>query len=65
MLGVGPPGMKLFGESSRTDPVPIGPHHAGAELVQDAESGLVPAQTKLPLKLHRGHAFPCVWAMSC
>ena len=38
------------------DPVLIGPHHARAELMQDAEGGLVPRQPKLPLKLHRRHA---------
>lgn len=41
---------------SSTDPVPIRPHHPSAELVQDAEGGLVPRQPKLPLKLHRRHA---------
>ena len=41
---------------SGTDPVAFGPDHASAELVQDAEGGLVPAQPELPLKLHRGHA---------
>ena len=39
-----------------TDPVAIRPHHGCAELVQDAEGGLVPAQSELSLKLYRGHA---------
>ena len=35
------------------DAVPVGPHHAGAQLVQDAERGLVPGKAELPLELHR------------
>ena len=38
------------------DPVPIGPNHARAKLVQNAEGGFVPGQPELPLKLHRRHA---------
>lgn len=38
------------------DPVPILPHHTRPQLVQDLEGGFVPAQSKLALKLHRGHA---------
>ena len=41
---------------SGTDPIPVGPHHASAELVKDAEGGPVSAQSELPLKPHRGHA---------
>ena len=38
------------------NPVLIGSHHARAELVQNAEGGLISRQPKLPLKLHRRHA---------
>ena len=38
------------------DAILIAPHHAGAQLVQDLEGGLVPRQAKLPLELHGGHA---------
>ena len=38
------------------DPVLIRSHHAGAELVEDAEGGLVTRQAKLALELHRRHA---------
>src|SRR5271165_2673760 len=38
------------------DPVLIGAHHAGAQLVQDAEGRLVAGQAELPLELHRRHA---------
>ena len=39
-----------------TDPVLVGPHHARAELVENLKGGLVARKTKLPLKLHGGHA---------
>ena len=38
------------------DAVLVRPHHAGAQFVQDGESGFVSCQSKLPLKLHRRHA---------
>ena len=38
------------------DPVLIGAHHAGAQLVQDAKRRLVARQAELPLELHRRHA---------
>jgi hypothetical protein len=38
------------------DTVLVRPHHASAQFVQDAESGFVSCQPKLPLKLHRRHA---------
>jgi len=38
------------------DPILIGAHHAGTQLVQNAESGLKSRQPKLPLKLYRRHA---------
>ena len=39
-----------------TDPVLVGPHHARAELVENLKGRLVARKTKLPLKLHGGHA---------
>lgn len=39
-----------------TDPVLVGPHHCGAELVQKAEGGLVTREPELALELHGGHA---------
>ena len=39
-----------------SNPVLIGTHHAGAELVENLESGLVASQPKLPLKLHSRHS---------
>ena len=39
-----------------TDAVLVRPHHARAQLVQDAEGGFISCQPKLPLKLHRRHA---------
>ncbi len=39
-----------------TDPVLAGPHHARAELVENLKGRLVARKTKLPLKLHGGHA---------
>ena len=38
------------------DTVLVRPHHASAQFVQDAESGFVSCQPKLPLKLHRRNA---------
>ncbi len=40
-----------------TDPVLIGSHHGGTQLVQDAEGRLVAGQAELPLELHRRHAW--------
>ena len=34
----------------------VGPHHARAELVENLKGRLVARNTKLPLKLHGGHA---------
>jgi hypothetical protein len=42
--------------SKSTDPVLIGAHHGGAQLVKQAEGRLISAQAKLPLELHRRHA---------
>ena len=39
-----------------TDPVLVGPHHARAELVENLKGRLVARKTKVPLKLHGGHA---------
>ena len=39
-----------------TDPVLVGPYHARAELVENLKGRLVARKTKLPLKLHGGHA---------
>ena len=39
-----------------TDPVLVGPHHARAELAENLKGRLVARKTKLPLKLHGGHA---------
>ena len=44
-----------------TDPVLVGPHHARAELVENLKGRLVARKTKLPLKLHGGHAGPSDW----
>jgi len=38
------------------DPVPVGPHHGRAELVENAKGGLVSREPKLALELHGGHA---------
>src|SRR5450432_77824 len=39
-----------------TDTVPVRPHHAGAQFMQDTEGGFVSCQPKLALKLNRRHA---------
>lgn len=39
-----------------TDAVLIGPHHASAQLVENAEGRLVARQPELPLKLHGGYS---------
>src|SRR5450631_738557 len=39
-----------------TDAVLIGPHHASAQLVENAESRLVARQPELPLKLNAGYS---------
>ena len=43
-----------------SNPVLIGTHHAGVELVENPESGLVASQPKLPLKPHSRPDIPRV-----
>jgi len=44
------------------DPVLAGPHHARAELVQDAKGRFVARKAKLPLKLYRmRNGSPILW----
>jgi hypothetical protein len=40
-----------------SDTVLIRPHHNGAQFMQDTEGGFVSCQPKLPLELHRRHAW--------
>ena len=48
-------GTDLMNENARASEF-VAPHHARAQLVQDAEGGFISCQPKLPLKLHRRHA---------
>jgi hypothetical protein len=47
-----------------SNPVLIGTHHAGVELVESPESGLVASQPKLPLKPHSRPDIPRVWLVT-